>query len=157
MITTAETKWKTIDEFDNYEVCNLGFVRNRNSRKIKKQCTHENGYFYVQLWKNGKKYNKSVHRLVAKAFIENPNNLKEVDHVDGNKSNNQSENLRWATRSQNIANTNMPANNKSGIKGVSWDKKAKKYHAQIRINNKQYHLEYYVLGRSITIYGNICR
>ena len=60
--------WKIIEGFENYKVSDLEFIRNRNSRKIKKQCAHENGYFYVQLWKNGKKYNKSVYRLAVYTF-----------------------------------------------------------------------------------------
>ena len=136
----ANEQWKLIE---GYEVSNLGFVRNRNTQKFKKLFIRENGYFYVHLWKNGKNYTKTVNRLVAMAFIENPSNLPLVDHIDGNKQNNRVENLRWCTHSQNNTNTKINSKNTTGIKGVSWNKNNKKYHAQISLNNKQYHLGYF--------------
>ena len=142
-MTTAAENWKIIDEFENYEISDLGFVRNKNSRKIKKHQIKENEYFYVQLWKNNKSKNKNIHRLVALAFIENPSKLPLVDHIDCNKQNNRVENLRWCTYSQNNANSKMNSTNATGIKEVGWDKNTKKYHAQIGLNNKLYHLGLY--------------
>ena len=59
-------------------------------------------YVQIKLCKEGQSVFKYVHRLVAEAFIPNPDNLPEVDHIDGNKSNNAVANLRWVTRSTNI-------------------------------------------------------
>lgn len=59
------------------------------------------GYLFVALCKSGKHYNRYVHRLVALAFIPNLNNYKEVNHRDGNKSNNHVDNLEWCDRSMN--------------------------------------------------------
>lgn len=56
---------------------------------------------YVSLGRGNKKY---VHRLVAEAFVPNPYNLEEVDHIDTNGLNNNADNLRWVTRSENMAN-----------------------------------------------------
>jgi len=142
-MTTLNDKWKVIENFENYEINNKGIIRKRNTQKIKKQSKNKDGYVYIQFCKNGKYFCKKVHRLVALAFIENPNNLKEVDHIDGNKSNNKCNNLRFATRSQNQANTNVQSNNKLGIKSVYWDKNAKKFRAQIKLNNKNYKLGFY--------------
>ena len=135
--------WKTIEGFENYEISDTGFVRNRNTQKFKKLFIRENEYFYVHLWKNNKDFCKTVHRLVALAFIENPSKLPLVDHINGDKQNNRVENLRFATKSQNNANKNMQTNNTTNVKGVTWNKQNKKFRAQIRINNKQYHLGLY--------------
>lgn len=62
------------------------------------------GYLRVFLSKNGKTYTKKVHRLIAEAFIPNPENKPEVDHIDGNKTNNSISNLRWATSRENMNN-----------------------------------------------------
>lgn len=69
-------------------------------RKLK---PYNNGYGYllVDMRKDGKRYMRLVHRLVAEAFIPNPNNLPQVNHKDGNKSNNQVDNLEWCTCSEN--------------------------------------------------------
>lgn len=64
----------------------------------------------------------------------------DVDHIDGNKLNNQKTNLRFCTRSQNTANRGANKNNKSGYKGVSWNKNTCKWRATIVINAKQNHL-----------------
>ena len=142
-MTTVNDKWKVIENFENYEISDIGIIRKRNTQKIKKQSEKKDGYVYIQLCKNGKQFCKTVHRLVAKAFVENPNNLHYVNHIDRNPQNNRVENLRFATSSQNNANTNMHSNNTSGVKGVSWHKTAKKYQVQISLNNKSYHLGYY--------------
>ena len=63
-----------------------------------------------------------------------------VDHIDGNKLNNQKSNLRIATKSQNGMNRGRPASNTSGYKGVSWDKHTLKWRAEIKANGKRYRL-----------------
>lgn len=61
------------------------------------------GYLQVKFTINNKEYRKYIHRMVAEAFIPNPNNYTDVNHKDGNKQNNTVENLEWVSRSQNIA------------------------------------------------------
>ena len=90
--------WKTIKDYEQYKVSNLGNVK-RN--KILKQNTRV-GYFAVNLCKNGKMKTLQVHRLVAQAFIPNPNNLPQVNHKDGNKKNNKVENLEWCSAKYNV-------------------------------------------------------
>ena len=70
------------------------------NRFLKQQKTHR-GYMSVHLFKNGVSSRKRVHRLVAKAFISNPNEKEQINHIDGNKENNRVENLEWCTRSEN--------------------------------------------------------
>lgn len=63
---------------------------------------NEKGYLSVEFIKDGKRKRFKVHRLVAMEFIPNPLNRTEINHIDGNKSNNSVENLEWSTRSDNL-------------------------------------------------------
>lgn len=107
-------EWKAIDGFLGlYEVSNLGRVRSldrivpttRGQRHfhsyILSQTTDKKGYKTVLLCKDGKQRTKKVHRLVAQAFIPNNDLLKQVNHKDGNKSNNNVANLEWCDNSYN--------------------------------------------------------
>ena len=82
-----------------------------------------------------------IHRMI---FLYHHGYLPEfVDHIDGNVFNNKIENLREATKSQNLHNSKKYKNNTSGVKGVSWNKKEKKWSARIWKNNKTYYLGFY--------------
>ena len=111
--------WKKINEYEeNYEISNLGNVRSL-SHKVKSGIKNQdyivmrgktlriyqdrpNDYKYVKLSKNNKVIKKYVHRLVATAFIPNPSNMPQVNHKDGNKGNNNVNNLEWTTCLENI-------------------------------------------------------
>lgn len=96
-----EEIWKICSDFDMYEVSNLGQVRNKNTGRILRQSIR-GGYMRLSL-KNKQKGRLcvSVHRLVAKEFIENPENKPQVNHKDKNKSNNVITNLEWTTSTEN--------------------------------------------------------
>ena len=90
-----------------YQVSNFGNIkslRNKKTRKekIKRTRIGKNGYVRVDLFKNGKGKTFFVHRLVAQAFIPNPQNLKEINHIDEKTSNNIVDNLEWCDRKYNI-------------------------------------------------------
>ena len=93
-------EWRDIKGYEGkYQVSNLGRVKSRH--KILKP-NNVKGYLYVYPSKNSKKEALKVHRLVAEAFIDNPENKPEVNHIDGNKENNRVENLEWCTKSENM-------------------------------------------------------
>jgi hypothetical protein len=97
--------WKDIEGYEGfYQVSNKGRIRNRNGL-IKKFRINPSGYKLTFLYKNEYKC-FSIHRLVAKAFIPNPNNLPEVNHLNGIKIDNKNENLEWCTKSNNIKHAN---------------------------------------------------
>ena len=101
--------WKDIKDYPNYMVSNLGNVKSVNYNKTDKEKILKNGkdrggYLQVNLWKNGNGKKYLIHRLVAEAFIDNPNNLPQIDHINTNKTDNRVCNLRWCTQKENNNN-----------------------------------------------------
>ena len=87
---------KNINDFDNYCIDINGNVYNKKDlNKPLCKWIDNVGYYQVILYKNGKRQYKRVHKLVAETFLENPNNLPQVNHIDGNKLNNNASNLAW--------------------------------------------------------------
>jgi len=84
-----------------YAISNLGRLKNLKTNNIIKGDREEKGYCRLSIVVNGKKKHYAIHRLVAIAFIPNPNNLPQVDHIDFNKSNNCVSNLRWCSNKEN--------------------------------------------------------
>lgn len=104
-------EWKDIKNYPGYQVSNLGRVKRISSKgldgrllkeKILKGGHFSNTYKFVHLARDGKCKSEMIHRLVAEAFIPNPEKLPVVNHKDGNKLNNSSNNLEWCTQADNL-------------------------------------------------------
>jgi hypothetical protein len=91
-----------IENYPNYFVTKEGKVINAKTNKILKPVFNTGGYQQVTLHNRIKSKNIVIHRLIAKAFIPNPENKPQVNHIDGNKSNNSVTNLEWCTCSENV-------------------------------------------------------
>ena len=100
--------WKNIDGYEGkYQISNLGRVKSlqrwsgtkyyNREQILNNYVNKKNGYVYVYLTKNNKSKNIRLHKIVANAFILNPNNLPQINHKDGNKQNNYFENLEWCS------------------------------------------------------------
>lgn len=92
--------WKKYKE--KYYISNTGLIKNINTNKILKLRKNCRGYLKTNISINGKLKTVFIHRLVAITFIPNPNNYPQVNHKDGNKENNNVENLEWCSPKQNI-------------------------------------------------------
>ena len=96
--------WKDIKGYEGtYQVSSYGRVKSLKygKERILKSRVNSYGYLHLNLCKNGKSYNKKIHRLIAEAFIPNPKNLPEINHKDENKLNNNIDNLEWCTHKYN--------------------------------------------------------
>lgn len=125
-------QWKTVSEFENYEVSDQGRVRrsapgpHTYAGKVLRPNKLNKGYLQVGLYKNGKIYPRLVHVLVAKEFIPNPKGLPQVNHL-GSNDDCRATRLEWRTEAgnqQHAVKTGRKAGN-----GVSYTKKTKKWRA----------------------------
>ena len=91
-----------IEGFENYEVSNLGKVRNIKSGRMLKPHLNHNGYLKHHLYRHDKQKELFLHRIIATAFIDNPGEKPQVNHIDENKLNNDLSNLEWCTGRENL-------------------------------------------------------
>lgn len=138
-------QWKQIVDFPKYEVSNYGEIRHIATGYIKSQRKDLFGYMVVALSIANKKVKLvKVHRLVAQAFIPNPDNKPQVNHIDGDKTNNCIENLEWATAKENIQHCYRVL----GYKGSHYGKLGKdneQARIVLQIKNNQIIAEFYGL------------
>ncbi len=128
--------FRDIENSSNYEVSSLGRVRNKRTNKIILHVLR-GGYHRVNCDQNYKRKFLSVHRIVAIAFIANPNNYKCVDHINGKKDDNTVSNLRWCDTQMNCQNREkIIKQTSSKYKGVCFHKASKKWYSRIMINGK---------------------
>jgi hypothetical protein len=100
--------WKDIPEYDLYQASNLGRIRNKNSKHLLSLVPRGNGYIYVTIRQKGEYVNRSVHQLVALAFLPKPENKKYVKHKDYKRENNHLDNLEWANREDLVQHAALP-------------------------------------------------
>lgn len=120
--------WKDIEEYKGlYQVSNLGRVRSiRNGKEKILKPFDNHGYLRVQLYKDGVRKKETVHRLVAKTFIPNPENKPYVDHINTIREDNKVENLRWVTHEENINNPLTNIKRKKSLTGRAISEEQKK-------------------------------
>jgi hypothetical protein len=149
-----EEIWKDIPGFEGYQVSNLGRIKylRWNKISINYGTKDKKGYYFISIYKNKKKFSKKIHSLVLLAFVGEPRNGQECDHIDRNPGNNKINNLRWVTKSENMLNRKNYGNSK--FKGVSFctttyklkDGTIKKFtqiKSQITVNGEKIHLGYF--------------
>ena len=96
--------WKNITDFPNYEISNLGNIRNSNNKYIMKPFTNEAGYLRISLYNDTVKRKKFyIQRLVAQEFLENIENKPTVNHINNNPLDNRKCNLRIVTKKQKVS------------------------------------------------------
>jgi hypothetical protein len=137
--STPVEQWRSVDGHSSYQVSNLGRVMStkRRTPRIIRGWVGNHGYRVIDL--DGKPL--LLGRLVAMAFLPNPEGLPEVDHIDRNPLNNRADNLRWASRSLNSLNRRTWG--KCCYRGVTWNKQCSKYVAQICHHGQHVYLGLY--------------
>lgn len=140
--------FKKIKIYDNYEISNLGNVRNIKTGKILKNNKNHCGYITTIIQHEKKAKTLTIHRLIAREFLSDFDEKLFVDHIDKNKLNNNISNLRMCNSSENSCNRNT--NNKSGIKNIHYCNKTGKWRVKITKNNKVYLKEFLSKEDAIT-------
>jgi hypothetical protein len=141
--------YKTIHEFENYEISNLGKVKNRFTGRILKPLLSNTGYYVVNLYNPDNSKKIPIHQLVAKQFLEKNENENIIQHIDKNLLNNCENNLRYVSkRGQNTTVMNDDTQhknneNKEKINGIKFNEKYNKWNAFIFKNKQFISLGYY--------------
>ena len=135
--------WRSIDGYVNYQVSNVGRIRNANTGKVLRGISHTEGYLHVKLTGTQGRRNEFIHRLVAREFIDNPDNKRCVDHINYDKTDNAVNNLRWATHSENSRNMSKRNHASSKYLGVCWEPRRQTWRASITTNGHARHVGYF--------------
>jgi hypothetical protein len=136
-----EEEWRVIEGFPDYQVSNLGRIKSLDYRRsgIEQimKLNRVGDYLGTSLWRDKKEHKKYLHRLMAIAFLPNPDNLPDVDHINRNKHDNRLENLRWYSKRNNGLNTDdRPRITKYGAY-IGFNQKEQKYRFQRQRENNR--------------------
>ena len=129
-----------ITKYPRYLVSNFGRVKNAKTGKVLRGFPNTDGYLMAGLCDADGQHTVKIHRLVALAFLDNVDNKRCVDHINGNRADNHLSNLRWATNLENSFNRASHVGSSSSFKGVWRNKKAKKWQACLVVDGKRRHL-----------------
>lgn len=132
-------EWRDVCGYENiYKVSNDGEIWSILSGRKLKPYLSPQGYEIVSLWKDSKPTKMTVHRIVATVFLDNPDGKPEVNHIDGNKTNNKVENLEWVTKSENMkhAFNNGLCNMSSALAAVRNMSKEKRHEKAVKAGKK---------------------
>jgi hypothetical protein len=135
--------FKNIEGWPNYYISNTGIIASDMTGKFKemKPQSDKDGYLRILLYRSHEKKMFRIHRLVAKAFIANPNDYPIIDHIDKNVKNNHVKNLRWCTFAQNSLN-------RKAMGSIRLINRRKKFEARLPIYDKENH----VVGKKCKLY-----
>lgn len=150
--------WGDIAGFEGfYQVSNQGRIKSLTRRivrsdgieivikeRIRAHTLNANGYPRLNLCREGVNYGLEIHRLVAIAFVSNPNNLRHVNHKDKNPQNNNDWNLEWVTNRENATHKFIGTGKTSKYPGVSYSEGRKKWVAQCQLNGIAHNLGRYI-------------
>ncbi len=119
-----EAIWREVCGSDGrYEVSNAGAIRKVATQKLVHQYISSNGYMRASIYMDGRYRTVAVHRIIAQAFVSNPDGKPQVNHIDGNKTNNALSNLEWVTASENIQHAYDYLGKISPAKGHAFNRK----------------------------------
>ena len=144
---TCVEQWKDIPDYEGYyQISNLGRVKSLEKTLIirKRKCVYKplikkphiskRGYWEIGICKNRLGVTKKIHRLIAISFIDNPKNHPQINHIDGNKLNNNISNLEWVNNRENSCHSFKSSNCTSKYTGVSYFKRDNKWRSSIQVN-----------------------
>ncbi len=136
--TTVALEWRP---WATYLVSNVdGMVMNKHGKILQPAVNSRTGYEQLCVTVDGEQFSMAVHRLVAMAFVPNPLDKPNVDHIDGDPMNNDAANLRWATKRQNSYNRRSCRGSSSRHKGVSRSRATGKWVASIKVHGRPMYL-----------------
>ena len=168
----AET-WRVIQGYEGvYEASDMGRIRRVDGKvydrglkayksikgRVLKPKIKNNGYARVCLCAGGMCEEKYVHRIIAECFHGSDPGFLDVDHINGERTDNRASNLRWSNRSANIRNSSRYHNSSSEYYGVCWDKHAQKWKSNIAYKGKVIHLGNFVSEfEAAKAYDDFCK
>ena len=117
-------QFRELKEYPGYKIGNRGTIIGKYGKAMK-YCIHHVGYYYINVCNNGLMKKMCIHRLIALAWIPNPENKPQIDHINKDRKDNRIENLRWATAMENMNNLSISKSNTSGTQGLCFHKTRK--------------------------------